>query len=124
MLKILVMDDDRTCNEFMACFLRDEGYQVETVLSSEDALARAKGFKPHLLVADWLLKDGMDGVEVARELTKTLPNLQVIFTTGSPAEQLRAQAEGLYIVKIYEKPIDIDGLLYDVSQLSIPGKAA
>lgn len=120
MRRILVIDDDKTCNEFMAHFLRDEGYAVETVLSAQEALCRAQDFSPNLLVADWLLKDGMDGVEVARELQKTLPGLQLIFTTGSPAEQLREQANDLEIVKVYEKPIDIDGFLADIAKLEIP----
>lgn len=110
-MKVLVVDDDPTCNQFLTLLLEDEGYEVRAASRAADAIEIAEAFKPDVLVADWLLKDGMDGAEVARALRSKSDALRIIFTTGSPAEQLAEHVESLANVTILEKPIQIDTLL-------------
>jgi DNA-binding response OmpR family regulator len=116
-MRVLLVDDDKTCNEFLALFLKDEGYEVRSALSAGEALAIAESFAPELVVADWLLKDGIDGAEMAHQLSARDPSLRVIFTTGSPSEQLREQIRGLRVVEVYQKPIEIDALLAQIRGL-------
>src|SRR3982750_3637411 len=106
--RILVVDDDQTSNQFLTLLLQCEGFEVRSALSADEALKVAESFQPDALIADWLLKDGLDGAEVARALRERLPALQIIFATGSPAEHLQEQVRGLQPVTILEKPIEID----------------
>lgn len=111
---IIVVDDDPTCNQFLTLLLEDEGYEVRAATCAADALRLAEESPPHVLIADWLLKDGIDGAEVARRLKKAQPDLRVVFTTGSPAEQLAEQVSTMSNVAILEKPIQIENLLVEI----------
>jgi len=115
-MKILVVDDDDTCNKFLSLFLRDEGFEVESAMCALEASKIAQKFEPNVMIADWLLKDGTDGVQLARELYGRSKNLGMIFTTGSPAEQLMDQLDGLPIIKVFEKPINLDELLVELQR--------
>lgn len=109
--KILVLDDDPTCNEFLSFILQDEGFDVRAAASAAEAFAVANDFDPEVLIADWWLKDGMDGAEVAHVLLERHRGLKVIFTTGSPSQQLSERLGGMQVTKIMEKPIEVDKLL-------------
>lgn len=63
--RILVVDDEQGITDFLLFGLRDEGFQVATVRTGEDALERLEEFKPHIILLDIMLP-GMDGYEVCR----------------------------------------------------------
>jgi DNA-binding response OmpR family regulator len=110
MAKILIVDDDRSCATILARFLAGAGYDVKAVMSGHDALALGESFVPDLLVSDWLLQDGLDGITVAKNLLERYSTLRIIFITGLPREQLEAK-RGEIKGEILEKPLDIEELL-------------
>jgi CheY-like chemotaxis protein len=62
--------------------LRELGYTVVEASSGKEAIKKIKeGTVPHLLFTDAVMPE-MTGAELAAELAKTLPNLEVLFTTG------------------------------------------
>lgn len=117
MARILVVDDDRNCAAFLRLFLTDEGHEVRSAISGKEAMQAALTFTPSLLITDWLLKDGTDGLALARNLRKEQANLRVIFITGMPERELRSKFEDLDDVQIFEKPLDLDRLLPLVNSL-------
>ena len=79
--KILVVDDDRIIATTTSAILRDEGYDVATAYSGEEAVEKAKAFLPDLLLSDiWM--DSMNGVEAASRIATKLPNLKILFVSG------------------------------------------
>ncbi len=116
-MRILVVDDDQACGQFLALLLEDEGYTVKMATGAQQALDIAETFLPDVLVADWLLKDSMDGTEVASILLGRSPRLAIFFTTGSPAQQLAEQLGNLPGAQILEKPIEIDSLLAQLKRM-------
>jgi CheY-like chemotaxis protein len=79
--KILVVDDDQIIAITMSAILRDEGYEVATAFSGEEAVEKAKAFSPDLLLSDiWM--DSMNGVEAASRIATKLPSLKILFVSG------------------------------------------
>lgn len=112
------MDDDRNCAAFLRLFLKDEGHEVRSAVSGKDAIQAATAMTPHLLITDWLLKDGTDGLGLARSLRQDRPDLGVIFITGMPQRELQDEVAKLGDAHIFEKPLDLDRLLPLVNSLA------
>jgi two-component system alkaline phosphatase synthesis response regulator PhoP len=75
--KILVVDDEEDILELLKFKLSQEGYQVTSAASGEEALSCVRSGTPDLIVLDLMLP-GIDGIEVTRELkndpdTKNIP---------------------------------------------------
>lgn len=117
MARILVVDDDRNCAAFLRLFLTDEGHEVRSAVSGKDAMEAAAVLKPNLLITDWLLKDGTDGLALARSLRKENADLRIIFITGMPERELQAKTRNFGDALIFEKPLDLDRMLPMVNRL-------
>lgn len=118
MAKILVVDDDANCGTFLGRFLTAEGHDARVCTSAQEAIEMARPFQPSVLISDWILKNGVDGVAMAKVLREMLPGIHCLFVTGLPKESLVAEWDELSASDIFEKPIDIDGLLRAVDELA------
>ena len=70
MKRILVVEDEMEIAQVVRDYLLDAGYQVTVTGTGEAALANARGSRPDLVVLDLGLP-GVDGLDVARELSAT-----------------------------------------------------
>jgi two-component system, OmpR family, response regulator ResD len=85
--RVLVVDDDPTVAEVVSGYLDRAGYVVDRAGDGPDALARAAGHRPDLVVLDLMLP-GMDGLEVCRRLRGQGP-VPVIMLTARGDEEDR-----------------------------------
>ncbi|MCY0943755.1 response regulator transcription factor [Streptomyces antarcticus] len=69
-LRVLVVEDDPTVAEVVSGYLVRAGYAVDHAPDGPDALRRAAGRWPDLVLLDLMLP-GMDGLEVCRRLRAT-----------------------------------------------------
>ncbi len=85
--RILVVDDEPDLLELVRFNLAQEGFDVETAASGEDALARIRRSPPDLLILDLLLPD-VAGTEICRRLRgdASLRELPVIMLTARSEE--------------------------------------
>lgn len=82
---ILVVEDDPEVRELLDLLLRQEGHRVATAQDGNAALALvAQGsIRPDLVIADYNLPNGMDGLEVVAKLRERAGRpLPVIVLTG------------------------------------------
>jgi DNA-binding response OmpR family regulator len=117
MARILVVEDDQACSAVLVSALSQEGHEVRCATSPKEAVKSMQAYEPDLLIADWLLDDReveCDGVDFARRVHASWPDLQIIITSGMPRELIRREARDLPIYKIIEKPIELDDLLQHV----------
>ena len=78
---ILIVDDEESICQTLGGILTDEGYEVVTAGSGEEALRILKEEPPHLILLDiWL--PGMDGIETLKAIKGTHPQLQVVMMLG------------------------------------------
>ena len=78
---VFVVDDHGPSAQALADVLRDEGYDVKTFSSGAEALALFGQETPDVLVTD-LRMDGMDGVELLRQVRLVDAELPVIVVTA------------------------------------------
>ena len=86
--EILVVDDEPEVRELLALLLRDEGYRVTTAVDGLAALALvAQGtVRPDLILADYNLPNGMDGLQLAAKVRAALHrHMPVIILSGDIA---------------------------------------
>ena len=80
---VLVVDDRYDIADLAAAILDDSGYRTRLAYRPEDALKIiAAGTQIDLLFTDMIMPGSQDGVVLAREARKYLPDLRVIITTG------------------------------------------
>ncbi len=65
--RILVVEDEANIASFVAMYLKKAGYDVEIAASAAEALAKADGDSPALVVLDLMLPD-LDGIDVCRRI--------------------------------------------------------
>jgi DNA-binding response OmpR family regulator len=64
---VLVVEDEASIASFVALYLKNAGYAVQSAASGAEALAKAASAQPALIVLDLMLPD-IDGVEVCRRI--------------------------------------------------------
>ncbi len=81
--RVLVIDDEPEITDIVETFLTESGYVVATENSSQNAVAKAREFKPQVILLD-IMMPGQDGYDVCQELKKDpkLSHVPVIFLTG------------------------------------------
>ena len=120
--KILLVDDEAEARSGLAHALKMKGYEVVEVGTGTEALARAKGEWPALIILDIVLPD-IPGTEVFKKLradpiTKIIP---VLLLTAKPdileiAGNEIPSFEGTRD-RYFEKPGRVDELLGVVHQM-------
>lgn len=85
MKRILVVDDEYDLCEILQFNLENEGYQVDTALSAEDALKKLR--PDHSLLLLDVMMDGMSGYQLAKKLRNEMHNnIPIIFLTAKNSE--------------------------------------
>lgn len=110
-MNILLVDDEEAYRSTLGASIEAEGYQVATAENARSALEVSRGFPPDLLVVDWMLRNSLDGLEVARKLQESAPDLKTILITGYPSSSLRSRARDDGVLAFLEKPFSLDDLL-------------
>jgi DNA-binding NtrC family response regulator len=81
MARILIVDDDLQICETLAEILSDEGFEVEYVLSGEEALQKIDNERYDVVITD-LLMPKVDGMEILTHVKRVKPKTQVIMITA------------------------------------------
>ncbi len=71
---ILVVEDDPEVRELLALFLKEEGHRVARAYDGAEAmqLIEREDFRPDLILADFNLPNGMNGLEVVAKVREKL----------------------------------------------------
>ena len=97
---ILVVEDDPEVRELLETFLKDEGHRAATArdgIAALDLVARGT-IRPDLILADYNLPNGLNGLQLAAKLREKLHRqIPVIILTGdiSTEHLARYRASGL-----------------------------
>jgi DNA-binding response OmpR family regulator len=67
---VLVVEDETSIASFVALYLKNAGYRIQTAGTGREALERVAAEKPSLIVLDLMLPD-VDGLEVCRRIRRT-----------------------------------------------------
>jgi two-component system, chemotaxis family, CheB/CheR fusion protein len=116
---ILVIEDDPEVREHLELFLNEEGYAIATAVDGPAALeAVARGMmRPDLVLADYNLPNGMNGVQVSQRLRQELDGQTpfIILTGDISTETLRDIA--LHDCVYLNKPVKLGELTHAIEKL-------
>ncbi len=119
-LRILIVDDDVSVRESLAAFLEDDGFEVYSVESAEDALRIMKDKMFDAAVVDLRLP-AMDGSEFIRQAYQSWPDVCYLIFTGSACYELPQDLKALTCVAntVYQKPLrDLNILSEAIRQMT------
>ena len=108
--RILIVDDEPTYREYLERFLSRDGLDVRTAETGAEAIELAREFAPDILLADWMLRCEMHGIEVGEALRAQRPDLRILLMTGFPTADLEAEAARVGIDGFLEKPFALEDL--------------
>ena len=108
---LLIVDDDRVTIDLLNEVLSQEGYEVSTALSGEEAIARGTDNLFDIVITDVRMGE-KDGMEVLRFFKKSAPDTTVIMITafGSIETAIEAVREGAF--DYISKPFKLDEIKF------------
>ena len=85
-MRILIVEDEALIRMLICDLLEEEGHECQSAVDGEQALTLLdKGrFRPDILVTDYNLGAGLNGMTLAREIQNRMPGLPTVFATGNP----------------------------------------
>ncbi len=116
---ILIIEDDPEVRDHLELFLTEEGYAAATAIDGPSALSLVtnSATPPDLVLADYNLPNGMNGVEVSQTLRRTLGRqIPFIILTGDiTTDALRNIA--LHDCVQFNKPVKLRELTQAIDKL-------
>lgn len=108
--KILVVDDSPQISKALNDLLSASGYAVRTAPSGERALQILQSTAFDLIITD-LKMTGMTGIDLARQVLQTTPDLPVVILTGYGDMDSVINALRLGVADYLKKPFSIDEVI-------------
>jgi len=107
--RILVVDDERSMQEFLEIFFRSEGYDVVTAGDVDTALVHLENDEFDVVISD-IQMPGRSGIDLVHEAHEMSPETVVIMITAfaSTETAITAMKEGAY--DYVTKPFKVDEL--------------
>ena len=105
---ILIVDDEERIRFVLrnALSKMDDGFEVETAGTAEDALQKAEARSFDLIISDMIMPD-MDGIELTEKLRDLANDTTVVWMTAYGCRSFEAEAERLDVFRCVEKPLEI-----------------
>ena len=113
--RVLVVDDERSMQEFLEIFFRREGYEVVTAGGVEEALVAVGADDFDVVISDIQMPDG-SGLELLRAVKEEAPGTVVIMITAFATTEtaIEAMKQGAY--DYVTKPFKVDELRLTVEK--------
>lgn len=112
--KILLVDYSILTSEIVSKFLNENGYDIETVATGEEAVQRVLGDSQlDLILMDIELAGKMNGIDAAREIA-TCIDIPIVFFTANISEGIINKIREIKAYGIVLKGVDKTALLYTI----------
>ena len=95
-MRVVIADNDPDILDLLHADLSAEGHDVVgTAADGEEAVRLCDELAPDVLVTDYRMPPGPNGLAVARQLRETHPDVRVILYTNYRKADIRLEAETL-----------------------------
>ena len=121
--KILIIDDETSIREVFSLLLEEKGYLVENAATAAAGIAKARQFRPDIVLLDMNLPD-LPGLEALARIKEIAPAPEIVIITAYGTIRNAVEAVKLGAYAYLEKPIDNDELLLTVSRIAEVRKLA
>ena len=116
MVKILVVEDDKTMNKLVSSYLRDNGYEVKSCFNGVEALEALEGSRYSMIISDIMMPQ-MDGFELAESIRLTDKTTPIIFMSAKDDKPSKLYGYKIGVDDYITKPFDIDILMMKITAI-------
>jgi two-component system nitrogen regulation response regulator NtrX len=114
---ILIVDDEESICQSLGAVLNDEGYDVLTAGSGEEALKIIKEDLPFLVFLDiWL--PGIDGIETLKIIKSENPEIRVVMISGHGTIETAVKTTKMGAFDFIEKPLSLEKVILVANHVS------
>jgi DNA-binding response OmpR family regulator len=112
--RILVIEDQSDIRRLIRWALEDQAHELVEASTGPLGLAAAQAQRPDLVLLDWMMPGGMDGLEVCRAMRAdvSLAGVKIVMLTAraAPADMRKGQEAGAdeYLVKPFSPRLLVD----------------
>ncbi|MEI7420987.1 MAG: sigma-54 dependent transcriptional regulator [Prolixibacteraceae bacterium] len=117
MLKILVIDDEKSIRNTLKDILGFEGYQVEIAENGIVGIELVKSVDYDIILCDIKMPD-MDGIEVLEQIMQLKPESTIVMISGHGTIDTAVEAIKKGAFDFIEKPLDLNRLLITLRNAS------
>lgn len=108
--RLLVVDDESEICNFVKLFFEQRGIKVLQAANSDEAVAAATAFQPHIVLLDVMMKKSEDGLATLPKIREAAPDARVLMTTGVDDEISVVRAKSLGASDYITKPLVLEDL--------------
>ena len=116
MAHILLAEDDDQLRLFLSRGLQRAGHIVDSIGDGAEALELARKHNFDLLLAD-VVMPGLDGIELARNVSQLQPGIHIMFITGFAAVAMREEGWLSSRPRVLAKPFHLRHLIDEIEAL-------
>ena len=115
--KILIIDDDDVFVKPLRKFLTLNKFQVNVAENGMNGLELQTALDVDLIITD-LRMEGMTGIDVINNVSKTFPNTPIMVVSGFINDSEFGGVDGYKnVVGIYQKPIDYEKVIEQIKNV-------
>jgi CheY-like chemotaxis protein len=107
---ILLVDDHSAMRSTLSDILRDEGYNVQSATSGEEAVGLFQNGQFDAVLMD-VRMTGMSGVEAFRKMKNLCAGVKVILMSAFSMDELKEDSLREGVVAFLPKPLNLDNLI-------------
>jgi len=113
MIKILILDDAKVIRSLLELTLQSDGIQSDCVATVDDAMQHAYSKKYDLMIVDYMLEDGHNGLELVSAIKKSGPNTDTpcVMLSAEDGINCKSNAKELGVKAWLKKPFTPTGIL-------------
>ncbi len=115
--RILLVDDENSVRTFASRALRKKGYDVVSCNSAENALETLKTDKNFQLLITDMVMPGQNGIELAKQVLETLPDIKIILASGYSEDILKGEYADIDNMSFIPKPFSLGDLTQKVCEV-------
>lgn len=116
MVKILVVEDDRSMNALVCSYLSDCGYEYKAAFNGQEAISAMEETSFDLIISDVMMPE-MDGFDFAKNVRETDKQIPILFMTALDDKPSKQLGYKIGIDDYVVKPFDCDLLMLRVGAL-------
>ncbi len=107
-IRFLILDDEKQITKVFSLLMQQSAYDVGSFEDPEAALAAiSKDPNSYDVILSDIRMPKMDGITFAKKVRSLCPTLPIIFMTGYPADEIKAEISALENVTLLQKPFPL-----------------
>lgn len=110
MAKVLIIEDSEPIRRYFAKVIQGMGHETVEACDGQEGFAQASSGGWALIVCDLHLPKRPTGMDLIRQVRRTVPECPVVIVSGYPTDDVLEEARQLGITDFLTKPFEVSFL--------------